>query len=48
MDLFLYFTIYARLSLTGTPSLENRRVKTDECKEKLEVIIQRQRENLLV
>lgn len=38
MDLFLYFSVYARLSLTGTLSLENRRVKTDECKEKLKVI----------
>lgn len=48
MDLFLYFTVYAGLSLTGTPSLENMRVKTDECEEKLKVIIQRQRKNLLV
>lgn len=48
MDLFLYFTVYAGLSLTGTPSLENMRVKTDECEEKLKAIIQRLRKNLLV
>jgi len=42
-DLFLCFAVYAGLSLTETPSLENTRVKIDECEEKLKVIIQRQR-----
>lgn len=44
MNLFLYFTVHAGLSLTGTPSLVNR-VKTNECEEKLKVVIQRQKKS---
>lgn len=47
LNLFLYFTVHAGLSLTGTLSVANR-VKTDECEEKLKVIVQRQKKNLMV